>query len=407
MNINYFEDIEDPKVESSYTKTIVKTQIEYDKNNNITENSRESIVKKNCSELGIIHNECKNGKMSNNQVDTIFQTLVEDILKDENYHGENTVIETENVIFQLSTLEDQKNSNSPNISSIDLNECENILRKKCNLSDDESLIVIKTDIKSPDLSSTYVQYEVYNPHNLEPLSLEDCKGIKIVVNVPVNLDDKILSYDDSVSESGYNIYDSEDDFYNDICSTYTSQNGTDMTLEDRKKEIYSTTESLTICQDGCKTESYNRTTKKAKCNCDVQTSSTQTNITKINFSKDALLSSFIGTIKNSNFLVLKCYKLALSIKNVFKNIGRIIMTIFYLLFIISLLIYIIKDKMQIRNFINNILRQKENNILKEKEDKNNIYSKDKSKKSKKIINNKMAKRIKLKKNEIIKIKKII
>jgi hypothetical protein len=81
------------------------------------------------------------------------------------------------------------------------------------------------------------------------------------------------------------------------------------------------------------------------------------------------------------------------------------MTIFYLLFIISLLIYIIKDKKQIRNFINNILRQKENNELKEKEDKNNIYSKDKSKNSKKIVNDKMAKKIKLKINENNKKKK--
>ncbi len=43
-----------------------------------------------------------------------------------------------------------------------------------------------------------------------------------------------------------------------------------MTLEDRKKEIYSTSGNKTMCQSGCIFESFNLTTRKSKCNCDVQ-----------------------------------------------------------------------------------------------------------------------------------------
>ena len=68
-----------------------------------------------------------------------------------------------------------------------------------------------------------------------------CKEVKITVSVPVNLDSDQISLYESLSESGYNLFDSEDDFYNDICSTFTSANGTDMTLEDslNLKLIYS------------------------------------------------------------------------------------------------------------------------------------------------------------------------
>ena len=92
----------------------------------------------------------------------------------------------------------------------------------------------------------------------------------------MNINDDTISLYDSLSESGYNLFDCEDDFYNDICSIYTSENGTDMTLEDRKKEIYSISGNKTMCQTGCIFESYNKTTKKAKCDSDVQNESTET-----------------------------------------------------------------------------------------------------------------------------------
>jgi hypothetical protein len=221
--------------------------------------------------------------MKNEQIDQIFNNIKDNILTND-YHGDNTIIQTENVALQLSTLEEQKDSLNPTISTIDLGECEKILKDHYNISKNDSLIILKIDIKSEDLSSTYVQYEVYNPKDLtSPLSLNYCEEVKIVVNVPVNLDSKALNMYDSLSESGYNLFNSEDDFYNDICSTYTSVNGTDMTLEDRKKEMYSVSGNITLCQTGCEFKSYNKTTKKAKCDCDVQTEDTETNIENINF----------------------------------------------------------------------------------------------------------------------------
>ena len=38
-----------------------------------------------------------------------------------------------------------------------------------------------------------------------------------------------------LKDLGYNLFDSNDKFYNDICIPYTSPNGTDILLSDRKK----------------------------------------------------------------------------------------------------------------------------------------------------------------------------
>ena len=104
---------------------------------------------------------------------------------------------------------------------------------------------------------TYVQYEIYNPQTSQIMSLDVCEDVSITVNVPVNLDESTQSIYNRLSKSGYNLFDLEDDFYNDICSTYTTENGTDLTLADRKNIIYDTNGNITMCQEGCTFQSYN------------------------------------------------------------------------------------------------------------------------------------------------------
>ena len=328
---------------------------------------------KTCKTEEILEGKCTDGSMKNNQVGEVFNYFKDNILKNESYHGENKIIETENVIIQISTIEEQKNSLNPNVSTIDLGECENILKTENNIPEGDSLIILKTDFKSSDLSSTYVQYEVYDPNTLKKLDLGICDKVKIVVNVPVDLNNDEISLIDSLSEFGYNLYDPEDDFYNDICSTYTSANGTDMTLSDRKKEIFSTSGNKTMCQARCKFESYNKTTKKANCNCDAQNGPTEIDLTKIDFSKNSIKSSFLSTLTNSNFFVLKCYKLVINFSNFIKNKGRLIMSIILILFIFLLLIYFIKDRKTLNKFIQIILKSKmSNNKNKKIQEKSNV-----------------------------------
>ena len=320
-----------------------------------------------CTKEEILKNQCK-GKISSEQIKDIYNELISRIIP-----KVNKEIETQNVIVQLSTLEELKNNNYPNASSIDLGECEQRLMEQEGLFNEKYLIIFKIDIKSPDLLSTYVQYEIYNLVTLELISLEVCKDIPISVSVPVNLDESTKSIYDSLSKSGYNLFNLNDSFYNDICSTYTTENGTDLTLADRKNLIYDNNGNISLCQDGCTFESYNLTTKKAKCNCSVQVEETITEIEKIKFDKNEFVNSFFNTLKNSNFLVLKCYKLVFSALGQKNNIGSYIMSGITFLFIILLFIYIFNGNSKLNIHIQNILRMKINYKISDNNNNNRLF----------------------------------
>ena len=111
------------------------------------------------------------------------------------------------------------------------------------------MIIVKSDLKSKDLSSTYVQYEIFNPYNLEKLNIDYCKNVKISINTPINLSDQTISLYNSLNQSGYNLFDSNDSFYTDVCTTYTSENGIDVTISDRQNMLYNN--NISLCQDNC------------------------------------------------------------------------------------------------------------------------------------------------------------
>ena len=264
----------------------------------------------------IINNDFKNETLTTEQIMEVYKTIKEELLT-ENYDGQPKVITTENVVYQVSTFEYQKNNEEHNISSIDLGICQDKLKTNYNIKNNDSLIVFKIDLKSQDQKQTYVHYEIYHPYNYSLLDLSLCDS-KIIVNTPVDLDDNDIMLYENLKEYGYNIFDSGDDFYNNIRTTYTTVNGTDMLIEDRKKIIFSSSGNITMCQNGCEFILYNTTTKKSKCDCDSNTVSQLENndLTVVDhFSAKKLASEFLTTMKNSNFRVLKCYKLAFDILN--------------------------------------------------------------------------------------------
>ena len=193
------------------------------------------------------------------------------------------------------------------------------------------------------------------------MNLDFCKNVKITVNTPVNLDSQTVSLYNSLSESGYNLFDSNDPYYNDVCSTYTTENGTDIALFDRQKELMDF--NISMCQSGCIFVFYNSTTKKSKCDCDAQTKniSTEIDLTNLNFNKNLIIKSFFIALKNSNIMILKCYKNAIDLNSLFTNIGRIIMTVILFIYLILLFIFIIKDRKNNDIFINSVIQYKKRN----------------------------------------------
>ena len=221
-----------------------------------------------CETNEIIKGKCPYIKLNNEEFKVIYHVIKDDILT-KNYTKENIIITKKDTIFQFSTLEQQKNYYL-NLSFIDLTQCEKKIRDTYNISDEDSLIILKIDLKKDDLLSTYVYYEIFNPYTLEKLDLSICNDKDIIINIPIELDAETIFLYNSLNNSGYNLFNSSDPFYNDICTPYTSENKTDIILSDRRNIIYKTYGNLTLCQNGCDVEQYNSSNKRISCKCFIQ-----------------------------------------------------------------------------------------------------------------------------------------
>ena len=287
------------------------------------------------------------------QIETIYNSVIQN-LKDQAYK----VVQTKNLVLQYSTVKEQLNNKSQMVSSVDLGKCEDLLREQEGLNETEEFLMVKMDIINTTINATYVQYEIFNPHDYSKVSLEICKNVTIVITVPVILDNSSLSLISDLEDSGYNAFDINDDFYNDICSTYTAQNGADMTLSARKNNIYDSVKEIYLCQDGCEFEEFDTETSKAVCSCNVQESQSVIDISKISFNKTKFFDSFYNTLYNSNFRVLKCVKLVFSLKGMKSNYGSYTMSVLSGVFIAFIAIHLIKGPTKLINIIDYITRTK-------------------------------------------------
>ena len=323
-----------------------------------------------CSNETILQNKCLDKVIPNEQAKGIQSILRNDIMHGEFNNTNNTIIQTKNIIYQVSTIKEQKNSEFSYISSIELDECEERIRTQRHIKENDDLIILKTDIlDEKDPSKIIVQYEIYDPYNLEMIPLDICDDTTVNINIPVVLDDETESLYKSLNNSGYNLFDLNDSFYNDVCTTYTTEDGTDLVLVDRMNIYHDNAQNVYLCQEGCEFVQYNETTKKSKCNCDVKNKLSTMDIKDIKFDKNMFVDDFLlKSLTNSNFRILQCYKLIFSLKGQMNNIGSYLLgAIIFLLFIL-MICYCIVGRRKLVQYVQLILRQKSNE---KKIDKNN------------------------------------
>ena len=95
-----------------------------------------------------------------------------------------------------------------------------------------------------------IEYDVYCKlygDNLIKLNLSICNKNDIYLYIPI----KDIGNLDQLNKSS--------DYYSDICSTATSESGTDITHQDRQEEYI----NKTVCQDDCDFNNYNDTSRKS------------------------------------------------------------------------------------------------------------------------------------------------
>ena len=268
------------------------------------------------------------------------------------YNNEDIVFKTENdLAFQLSNSLNEKENlkkggNPYNLSIIDLAECETKLKSIHSISQEIPLIILKTETFYENTTIKNIQYEIYNPITKKKIKdLSPCDNSKINIYVPTNIDNETFKVYEDLKNQGFDLFNSNDSFYNDLCTKYTSINKTDVTLNDRKQLFYDNNQIF--CQEDCEYNGIDLETKYAKCECPAITKE-EIIFKKQQFSGMEIIVSFYEVIKFSNFLVLKCYKFAFSSIGLKNNYGFIIMIILISFLLLMLIVFIFSGMNKIK-----------------------------------------------------------
>ena len=302
-----------------------------------------------CTNEEFINNICKVNYFSEKNMDLITNKL-RSLINETTDSDFDVIINGNNIIYEVTSSSTNKEHH--NISSIDFGECEKILKKHYSI---DYLLVFKMDIKLNDSYPTVIDYEVYSPINKTKLDLSLCENSKIDIYVPMHLDNYSNNLYDSMNKYGFDILDKNDLFYNDICTPFTSDDGTDLVLSDRQSNYFN--EDLILCETGCTYDFYNSTNGKAKCQCPVKKEMTK--IKTISYDK-INIDSFFDIKTFSNIELIKCFKLAFSKNGFIDNYGSIIIVFMTTIFICLIIIYLLYQKQLISRIIR--LALKVNNL---------------------------------------------
>ena len=333
----------------------------YKHNPNIT-NKNESIYnasteKNNINTSSYIINDQSNIiNNSKNAKDEYIETFREyimddDVLKKVTQNKEDYTKEKEGVLFQITSSDNQKNNSNKNISTIDLGDCEKELKRIYKINETLPLIIFKIDYISQETLIPIVGYEIYHPENKSKLDLIYCKDIFIKLNLPVSIDESQLFK-----------YDPNSGFYTDNCFSYTTENGTDIILNDRKIEF--SDKNLSLCEHNCNYTGYNQDDKQSNCNCTIKNKMDL--ISEIIEKPNKLSDNFVSSKNNSNsgysnIVTIKCTKALFSKDGLKNNISSYILIIFIFYFLLSITLFIKCGYPLLVNDIDNILREKGKN----------------------------------------------
>ena len=320
------------------TQTIYVSEI---KTEFITQNQSVNI----CSYEKLLDNNCV--FESNNNSD-LYDKISNDILKSYPDDGESIVIEGENGhIFQITTLDNELSSlngnGTSNISIIDLGDCGDLLKGHYNISEDQDLIFLKYEKVTEVASDRNIQYEIYHPIHKYKLNLTVCENTPISIYVPVSIPEEAKQKYEELEKQGYDLFNPNDSFYQDIRSPFKSEDGTDVPLNDRKNDYYKNYNNNTQCQGNCQYSDYLSNSNFLKCECNIDLdNSIETGEEEVKFENSMLYESFYDILKNSNYKIVKCYNLVFNKEIFLHNYGSLLVIIYFLFFTIFFFLFIMK-----------------------------------------------------------------
>ena len=372
--------------------------------------------------------QCPSNYKINMNKECIFTDCNEDTTKEQfktqiinnisSYVNSSKVYNGSNFISAISTTDNMnvKEQIKNGISAVDLGNCTQIIKDYYNISNEESLILMNIENKKNE--SNKLENKALDVGKITELEVYDMSGRKLDLSV-CKEDINVMKYVGDVEkldiqtakdlvEKGIDVFNLEDSFFQDLCQSYDNPDGKDIILKDRQTYIY---QNVTFCQDGCTYMGMDYNLNAANCKCNSSyLQSKEKNETNNNDNEEqtekvnlkTITKTFISSLEDFNFKVLKCNNLVTDMKILAKNIGFNFLSSMLVLELLFFVIFMTKGlkplKQYIFSFINN---NKENN----NKDDNNINNNNNN--SNKIMNppphkEKLELKSKRKENKIIK-----
>ena len=265
-----------------------------------------------------IYNSCVDLSDSKNSMKIIEENIVK-LLET------NPLINTENKSYYIKEYPSSSSSVQTNISEINLGDCEDKLREKYDIPDDEKLILLQIETKIEGQPTSKLEYYVYSSDGTS-LDLSVCSNSDISITKAIT-DTSNLNYDTakSLANEGVDIYNINDDFFTDFCNGIDIQNQ-DLTLENRIDDVYV---NVSFCDEGCEYQGINLETNKVQCSCNLNQTNAQNNITNTTKKKNKFLKVINDLLNNINYKIVVCYQYWLKNKYLKHNSGFYLSTIIF------------------------------------------------------------------------------
>ena len=298
-------------------------------------------------------------------------------------------LELEKIAKYLKGNDDDSKDEALQTTAVDLSECEKILKQKYNLPEEEDLIIIKADIPKEINISTILpelpelQYQIFSTSIGSFLPLSICKeeGTGIVVSNPftryTELFNNLQSKSFYVISNGYDAFDVNSPFYNDVCTPFTNENGNDVLLDARRKDYYE--ENLNLCGSSCTFVGYNTKGKTYTCRCNIQSiPGEDTGDYQGEIVEKTMPENFKDLIsRRSNIAVFKCGSQVFSAEGQKKNYGSYILLAAIASLIGIAVFHFLKGKKMMDDLYNNLGNKANPPKSGKKEDKKDNKKEDK------------------------------
>ena len=223
--------------------------------------------------------------------------------------------------YDLNSNSNELKDKYTNVTFIDVSqEFIDFIYSHFNLDKQKDKIYITIDdSKSEEENKATSEYDyrifLENGTELNLSSIEE--DVYVDIYVPIK-DLDMAKFDNAVffSEQGYDIYDKNSEFYNDFC-TSANQAGNDITLKDRKKDIYPN--NITLCEDNCEYNGIDIENQRIICSCNLNTNKNYTEEEDDFLAEDNDGNFITYLLDKVNYKIFTCFSLIKSLDNLIRN----------------------------------------------------------------------------------------